>query len=70
MKQVISSVVMLIFVDYLSFNKQRLPYNSYENIRRRDTCLQSMFVVQYRFRSIAILTLSVIVPHPMLDPLH
>ncbi|WP_133126564.1 hypothetical protein [Shewanella sp. 10N.286.52.B9] len=40
MKQVISSVVMQISVDYLFFNKQRLPY-----IIRRDTCLQSMFVV-------------------------
>ncbi|MGX9417664.1 hypothetical protein ACWU4D_09960 [Vibrio sp. WJH972] len=43
MKQVNSSVVMLISVDYLSFNKQRLPY-----IIRRGTCLQSMYVVQYR----------------------
>jgi len=53
---------MLVFVDYLSFNKQRLPY-----LFRRDTYLQSMFVVQSILLFIAILTPSVVVSHPMLD---
>ncbi|WP_276607074.1 hypothetical protein [Vibrio genomosp. F6] len=41
MKQVISSVLMLIFVDYPSLDEQSLPY-----LFRRGTWLQSMLVVQ------------------------
>lgn len=53
---------MLVFVDYLSFNKQRLPY-----LFRRDTYLQSMFVVQRLLLINAVITPSVVVSHPMLD---
>ncbi|WP_169051429.1 hypothetical protein [Neptunomonas sp. XY-337] len=41
MRPVISSVFMLVFVDYSFFNEQRLPY-----LFRRGTDLQSMFVDQ------------------------
>ena len=40
-RPVISSVFMLVFVDYLSDDKQRLPY-----LFRRGTVLQSMLVDQ------------------------
>ncbi|QYJ85402.1 hypothetical protein K0I73_02465 [Shewanella mesophila] len=52
-------------MDYSFFNKQRLPY-----LIRRGTCRQSMFVVQYRISRIAILTPSVVVPHPMPNQPH
>ncbi|WP_164833051.1 hypothetical protein [Vibrio mytili] len=59
-----SSVLMLIYVDYSLIGEQSLPY-----LFRRGTCLQSMLVVQYSLRSIAVLTPSVVVPLPMFHPM-
>ncbi|WP_144080942.1 hypothetical protein [Vibrio campbellii] len=58
-----SSVLMLIYVDYSPWRAEPTY------LFRRGTCLQSMLVVQYSLRFIAVLTPSVIVPHPMLHPL-
>ncbi|WP_166434242.1 hypothetical protein [Vibrio viridaestus] len=52
---------MLVFVGYLSRDKQSLPY-----LIRRGTCLQSRLVVQ-QMVSVAILTPSEFMPQPMLD---
>ncbi|MEP1446304.1 MAG: hypothetical protein ABJK37_09370 [Paraglaciecola sp.] len=44
MKQVNSSVVLLISVDYSPFGEQRLPYLFRPASVTDDTCLQSRFV--------------------------